>query len=93
MSGLSTIEVRSRLAAEHPYYAAYAAKPLDDEIARRRIEGVDQPPTDGWCELTDRKFVPGRTMEEWCDATPVELLDGPLVIHFGDYDDEFEEDR
>lgn len=75
------------------YYPAYTRKDLDDEIARRHIEGIDKPPTDGWCELTDSKVVPGRTMEDWLDATPVELLDGPLVLWFGDDDDEFAEER
>lgn len=62
-------------------------KHVDDEIARRKIEGTWARPTDGWREFAELSQVPARTMEEWCDASALELLDGPAVISFADQAD------
>lgn len=60
---------------------AYLAKDANDEVARRRIEGTTVPPLGG----DDRPVIQmSRTMDEWCDATAIELLDGPLVFGFDD---------
>lgn len=64
--------------------AAYRSKSAEDELARRAVEAASKPPMDG----AERPIVPlSRTMDEWLEATEVELLDGPLV--FGDDDEEF----
>lgn len=51
-----------------------------DEVARRRIEsdGRLQDPWDAACGV--ETVAPSRTMEEWCEADEIDLLDGPLVL-------------
>jgi|EndMetStandDraft_2_1072991.scaffolds.fasta_scaffold03078_4 hypothetical protein len=64
--------------------AAYLAKDADDEIARRAVEGAGRPPLDAF----ETPVVPvSRTMEDWCDASAIELIDGPDAFTFDDGED------
>lgn len=69
---------------QNPATAAYLAKDVDDECARRAVESTRLPPLDA----ADHAVIAiSRTMDEWLEATDIELLDGPLVFSWDDEDD------
>lgn len=68
-------------------YADSAITDADDEAARLAVErtGRLQP---AWDEYLGREAIPrSRTMDEWCDADAIDLMDGPDVFCWDDDED------